>query len=126
MKRILPLLLLPLLLAGCNATLTNLTPLKQIRSTNDLYMVEVAVATRQQSLRWHSIRPQVMVGNQAYPMHPTPLMTNRFEALIPVPPDKNLVIYRYKFDFDYNAFGDPRSDSAMSQDYTLKIVDEAK
>jgi hypothetical protein len=124
MKRILPLLLLPLLLAGCKTTLTNLTPLQQTRSTNDLYMVEAALSSRQQTMRWQSIRPQVLVGKEAFPMRPTPLMTNRFEALIPVPATKNTVNYRYKFDFDYNSFGQPKTDSALSQDYTLRILEK--
>lgn len=124
MKKIFGLLLLPLLFSGCTATLTNLTPLQQPRSTNNLYNVEVAVASRQQTMRWQSVRPTVVVGERSYPMTPTPILTNRWEALIPVSPDKNSVNYHYKFDFDYNAFGKPRSDSAKSQDYTLHIIDK--
>src|SRR5690348_13871047 len=76
LKRILPLLCAPLLLAGCNATFTNLTPQQQVRSTNNLYTVEVALASRQQTMRWDSIKPQIMVGSELYMMRQTPLMTN--------------------------------------------------
>jgi hypothetical protein len=123
LKKILPLLFAPLLLAGCNATFTNLTPHQQTRTTNNLYQVEVALTTRQQSLRWETIKPQIMVGSETYPMRQTQLMTNRWEGLVPVPPGTNLIHYRYKFDFSYNTFGTPKPDSALSEEYTLKILE---
>lgn len=122
LKRFLPLVFAPLLLAGCTTTFTNLTPLHQVRNTNNLYTVEVAFRTRQQSLRWDSIRPQILVGSESYPMRLTPLMTNRWEGLIPVPAQTSEVRYRYKFDFNNNAFGPPQPDSALSQEYTLRIL----
>lgn len=124
LKKILPVLLAPLLLAGCTSTFTNLTPRQQVRNSTNLYPVEVALNTRQQTLRWDSIRPQVVVGDAAYPMRPTMLMSNRWEGLVPVPAGANSVHYRYKFDFDYNAFGAPRKDSSMSPEYTLKVLEE--
>ena len=123
LKRFLPLLFAPLLLVGCTSTFTNLTPLHQTRNSNNLYPVEVAMSSRQQSLRWDSIRPQIVVGDQSYPMRPTTLMTNRWEGLVPVPPDANQVRYRYKFDFDYNSMGKPKADSAMSPEYTLRVTE---
>ncbi len=121
-KKSLAILLAPLLLAGCATTFTNLTPLEQPRNANGLYPVEVALASRQQTLRWDSIRPQIMVGDNYFPMRPTPMMTNRWEGLVPVPANANLVHYRYKFDFEYNAMGHPKPDSALSPEYTLRII----
>jgi hypothetical protein len=123
LKRFLPLFCAPLLLAGCNATLTNLTPQQQTRSTNNWYQVEVALASRQQTLRWDSIQPKIVVGKDTYEMRPTPLMTNRWEGLLPVPAAVNQIHYRYKFDYKYNAMGAPKADSALSSEYTLKIVE---
>lgn len=122
LKRFLPLLLAPLLFSGCTATFTNLTPHQQLRSTNNLYRVEVAMASRQQTLRWDSVQPKVLVGKESYPMRATSLMTNRFEGLIPVPTGTDIVHYHYRFDFNYNAFGGPRPDSAISPDYSFKII----
>jgi hypothetical protein len=122
MQKLLPLVFLPLLLAGCTSTFTNLTPLQQPRNANNLYPVEVSFHSRQQSLRWDSIQAQVVVGSEFYPMRPTPLMKNRWEAFIPVPPDSGIVHYNYKFDFDYNALGPKKADSASSPQYTLRIV----
>ncbi len=124
MKNLLPLLFLPLLLAGCATTFTNLSPAHQVRNANHLYPVEVALNTRQQTLRWESIQPYVNVGSEFYPMRPTKLMTNRWEAIVPVPAGQNTVKYRYKFDFKYNAMGKPpQNDSAASPEYILRILD---
>lgn len=119
----LPLLFAPLLLAGCTSTFTNLTPLHQTRNPNNLYPVEVKMESRQQTLRWDTIQPQIVSGNQVFPMRPTNLMTNRWEGLLQVPAGTTLVHYRYKFDFNYNAMGAPKSDSALSPEYTLRILE---
>jgi hypothetical protein len=125
LKKFLPVLLLPILFAGCQTQFysTNLTPLQQTRTSNNVYNVEVAVASHQQTLRWDSVRPKVEIGNQSYNMRPTPLMTNRWEAAIPVPPGTSEVRYRYRFDYDANAFGAPQPQSAASKEYTLRIVE---
>ncbi len=124
LKKILPLLFVPLLMGGCAATFTNLTPRQQVRNANNLYPVEVAMTSRQQTLRWDTIRSQIVVGTEFYPMHPTPLMNNRWEGLVTVPAGVNTLHYRYKLDFMNTAFGPPKPDSALSQEYTLRIVDQ--
>ena len=124
LRKILPLLLLPVLFAGCATSFSNLTPKTQLRNANNLYPVEVAFNSRQQSLRWESIQPFVNVGTEFYPMRATLLMTNRWEALVPVPAAQNSIQYRYKFEFKYNAIGaPPQDDSALSPEYTLRIKD---
>ena len=125
MKKLLPVLLAPLLLAGCATMFTNLTPQRQVRNDNHLYRVEVALNSRQQTLRWESIQPFVNVGNEAYPMRPIRLLTNRWEALLPIPATKSAIQYRYKFDFKYNVMGkSPQNDSISSPEYTLTIEDK--
>jgi hypothetical protein len=116
-------LLLTALLTGCTGTLTNLTPQYQTRNANGLYPVAVAFQSRQQSLRWESIKPAVEVGNEVYPMRRMPLMTNRWETLIPVPAGTSTLHYRYKFDWQYNAVPAPQNDSMISAPQTLRIMD---
>ena len=123
LKKLLPLSLLALLAVGCRATFTNLTPQTQFRNANNLYPVEVALDTRQATLRWDTINPQILVGTEFYKMRPTLLMTNRWEGFVPVSAGTNIVHYRYKFDFDYNSFGKAKPDSAMSPEYTLRILE---
>ena len=111
-----------LLLAGCT-TITNLTPKQEHRNDNGSYNVDAALSTRQQTMRWDSIKPSVVVGKEVYPMHLTHLMTNRWETLVPVGPNENVIYYQLKFDYSYNAFGSaPKSDSMLSQKYRLQIV----
>jgi hypothetical protein len=124
LKKILPLLIVPVLLGGCAATFTNLTPRQQVRNDSNLYPVEVAMDSRQQTMRWETIKPKILVGEKTYDMRPTLLMTNRWEGLIPVPAGVNEVTYRYKFDYLANAFGGPQPDSAISPEYTLRIMDQ--
>jgi hypothetical protein len=57
-------------------------------------------------------------------MRPTPLMSNRWEGLVPVPPGVDVLHYHYKFDFMDNAFGPAQPDSASSQDFILRILDQ--
>jgi hypothetical protein len=123
-KKLLPLLSV-LLLTGCAATFTRLSPLQQPRNPNNLYPVEVAFNSQQQSLRWESIQPYVLVNGDKYPLHPVPLVQNRWDGFVPVPPGANAVVYRFKFDYKYNNFGTaPKSDSAYSPAYKLTIVDQ--
>ena len=122
-KRILPILVLPLLLAGCATQITNLTAQRKMRDANNLYTMEVAVASEQQTLRWESIHPQVLVGTESYPMRPTPLMTNRWEGVVPIPAGTSKIQYRYKIDYEYNTFGKPKKGSALSKNYTMQIVE---
>jgi len=118
----LSLLALPLLLAGCASTFTNLTPTRQPRNAENLYPVEVQFNSKQQTLRWHTIKPYVQVGDNLLPMRPTPLMNNRWEGLVPVASGEDKVEYRYKFDYEYNTFGPIENDSALSPKYELKIL----
>ncbi|HEX4351097.1 MAG TPA: hypothetical protein VH251_11950 [Verrucomicrobiae bacterium] len=118
-----PLLLAPLLLAGCHSTLTNLSAQTQPRNANNVYPIEVSFNSDQQSLLWGTIQPYVKVGDQLLPLRQTPLITNRWEGLLPVPADAKAVDYQYKFDFRYYNMGQPETDSVMSHKYTLRIVE---
>jgi hypothetical protein len=121
-KKILTLLPV-LLLAGCASTFTRVTPLEQPRNPNNLYPVEVIFNSPQQSLRWDSIQPYVLVNGEPYPMRPVAMVQNRWEGLVPVPAGADSVNYRFKFNYQYNNFGTPpKPDSAYSPEYQLKIV----
>ena len=87
--------------------------------------VEVEFVSTQQTLRWDSIRPQILVGSRSYEMRPTPLMNNRWEGQISVPPSSESVSYHYRLDYDYNSFGKPKADNVLSPEYTLRIRPES-
>ena len=76
-------------------------------------------------MRWESLKPYVLVNGELYPLRPVPMVTNRWDGLVPVPPTANGVIYRFKFDYLYNNMGtEPKPNSAFSPSYNLKIVDQ--
>jgi len=123
-KKFLPVLSV-LLLTGCAGMFTRLTPLQQPRTASNLYPVEVAFNSQQQSLRWETIQPYVLVNGELYPLRLVPLVNNRWEGFVPVPPGANSVDYRFKFNYKYNAVGSaPKPASAVSPIYKLKIVDQ--
>ena len=124
LKRILPALALAVLLTGCAGTFTNLSATRQPRNANNLYPVGVAFHSRQQTLRWDSIKPFALIGKEAYQLQKTPIAEDRWEGLIPVPAGVKEIEYRYKFEFDYNVMGgSPKPDSRVSPTYKLQILD---
>ena len=123
-KKFLPVLSV-LLLAGCASTFTRLTPLQQPRNSNNLYPVEVAFHSTQQSLRWETIQPFVLANGELYPLRQVPIVQNRWEGFVPVPPGVNSIDYRFKFAYKYNSVGSaPQPASAVSPAYKLNIVDQ--
>src|SRR5579859_2340990 len=124
-KKLMTILALGLLATGCaTTTVTNLTAKQTFRNANGLYPVEVALSSRQQTLRWPTIKANAVMENNTFTMRLTPLMTNRWETLIQVPADKNVVYFRFKFDYMYDAFASPgRMDSLLSPIYRLQILD---
>ncbi len=121
MKKIFGLLMLSALLTGCTS-ITNLAPTQYPRNPSGYYRVEAQWTTQRAVVRPDSIKPLVVVNNvDNYPMQPVPLVSDRWQAFIPVPADKDMVLYHYKFDFLDDAFGGPRPNSFMSRDYVLQI-----
>ena len=120
-KKLLVFTCLPLLLLGCVTSVTNLTATGQPRNSNNLYLVEYQWDTTQQTVKPDSIKPYVVVGFDTYEMRPTLKMTNRWEALVPVPPDKNVITYWFKVDYEYARFGKPGKDSKRSEEYKLYV-----
>jgi len=115
-------LLATLMLTGCaTTTITNLTPRQLPRSASGFYTFEAALHSNQQALRKDSVEPRVLIGTESYPMRPALMLSNRWEALIPVPPTNSVVYYRYKFDYVVNRFGSPGGGSKLSDQYQLRI-----
>jgi hypothetical protein len=94
------------------------------RNPNGIYLFEVALDTRQQTLRQETIKPYVLIGSSTYPMQSALMLNNRWEALVPVPATNKFVNYRYKFDYDYNRFGQRGSNSKLSPQYQLEISEK--
>ena len=79
--------------------------------------------SQQADIKKETIKGFVIVGEDAYPMHRSPMLTNRWEALMPIPADKDFVNYRFKFDYMYLKIPTPQPSSKMSAPYQLQVVD---
>ena len=121
-KNVFALLLLPLLVAGCSSVITNLTPTTYPRDASGFYRVEAEWKSKRESIRNNSFNPSVVVATQTYLMRPVPLVKDRWEGFVPVPPNEDILYYHFKFDFQVNSFSQPHPDSLLSSDYPLKIV----
>lgn len=115
--------LAPIILAGCSS-ITNLTPSKYQRTATGFYPVEAAWQSRQRTIRDESMKPVVMVGNDVYEMRRVPRVENRWETMVPVPPNKDVIRYQFKFDYMVNAIPRAVPDSKLSPEYKLEIVDK--
>ncbi len=123
-KKVLPLWLLTLLLAGCSSTITNLTPGHQARNPTGLYHFGAAFDTSQQSLQQKTLKAYVVMGFDMYPMQQTPLVKNRWETVAPVPASQDIVLYRFKFEYEYLSIPQRKADSKLSPTYQLKIQEK--
>ncbi len=110
--------------AGCaSSRVTNLTTTRQPRNATGLYPVEFQWETSQQSVIQDSLKPQVVIGYDFYPMRPSLGIANRWEAVIPLAADKTSVIYHFKVDYQYRSLGKPEKGSRLSSSYKLDILD---
>jgi len=122
LKKILMTGVLALLATGCT-TVTNLTPTEQPRSETGLYPFEIMFTTKAKVLAKDSIHPYVIIGDEQYEMQKTPLMADRWEALVPIPTSENAVNYQFKVNYQWKAIGGRRENSRLSDPYVLSISD---
>jgi len=113
-----------MLLAGCTTTITNMTPSQTQRVSTGLYPISAAWDSSQQSVVSDSIQAYVLVGTNLYPMQRTPLVRERWETVVPVPPDKDILNYQIKFDYQYLAIPNRKANSMLSNPYQLRILEK--
>ena len=124
MKHFVAMLLAVLFLTGCTTTtLTNLTPRQHTRNPNGLYPVEVMWDSSAARIVDDTIKGYVVIGQDAYPMQRSPMLTNRWETVLPVPADKDFINYRFKFDYEYVKIPKRQPSSKLSDPYQFQIID---
>ena len=111
-----------LVLSGCTTTsIHNLTPSRYPRHQDGLYLFQVEWQSNQQSLRKDTLKPYVVIGTESYPLQRTPMLQNRWEAMVPLPAEQPVVNYRFKFDYEYLSIPARRPNSKLSAPYQLQI-----
>ena len=93
------------------------------RSDAGVYPFELIFTSKATSTATDSIRPYLIMDENVIPMYRVPLLTNRWEVLAPIPAGKTVVNYRYKINYQYKDFGTRKSNSTLSDPYTLEITD---
>ena len=117
-------LLLLLAGAGCmTRRITNMTPRQTTRTPDGLCLFEARWDSNQRAIREDSFTPYVVVGTEFHPMQRTLLTSNRWEAWVPLPADRQFVNYHFKFDYQYNSIPRPRPDSRISPTYQLEVLE---
>lgn len=112
------------LATGCLQTrITNLTPRQVVRPPDGLVLFEAHWDSNQRAIREDSFQPYVVVGTEKHPLQRTPLTSNRWEALVPMPPDKRFVNYHFKFDYQVQGFGRRLPNSRLSAGYQLELLE---
>jgi hypothetical protein len=120
LKNLLPVLLLSLFAAGCTS-LGNLSPGQYPRNASGFYRVEASWKTREANIIPDSIVATVLVNDESYGMQRVPVVQDRWEGYIPIPPAADEIRYRFKFVFEHNQIGRHVPDSLMSPEYVIKI-----
>ncbi|HTI70768.1 MAG TPA: hypothetical protein VMF06_12435 [Candidatus Limnocylindria bacterium] len=115
------------LIAGCSnlsttqVSNTNLTPRQVPANPNSIYLFETTFDSIRRGVDPSSVKVWVMVDTQLYPMARVPNTANRFEALVPLPPGRTNIPYKYKFEFAYPGVGTRLVNSDLSPEYRLVI-----
>ncbi len=124
MKKLLVLLLAPVVLVGCSSV-SNLTPTKAYRNAAGWYPVEAKFATKRTAVLDETIKPAVVVGEKSYPLSRVPLVKDRWEGFVPVPPSQNSIHYHFRFDYSVNRIPQAVPDSFTSSEFGLDVVEKS-
>ena len=115
-------ILSPIFFTGCiYHEITNMTPGTLTRDTKGLYPVHIIWESNDNAVRHDTIKPVVLIGANSFEMLRTRLMTNRWEALVPVEPVANELRYRIKVNWKYNTIPVPTANSQLSDEFLLRI-----
>ena len=110
------------LASGCSS-ITNLTPSQLPRSDSGLYPFEVVFESKATALADDSIQAYLILDDQMIKMQRTPLLTNRWEVLAPIPVGTESVSYRYKINYQWKDFGKRRENSRLSEPFYLNVTE---
>ena len=121
MKASVAILSVGLLAAGCAPTSVNLTPNHPPAASNGLYPFEVQWESPRRGVKTADLKAYVVIGTNLFPMTRVANTPNRWEAVVPLPPDRTYIPYHYKFDYSYPEIRNSTVSSDFSDEYHLIV-----
>ena len=120
MKRILVLLLAPVVLAGCSSV-SNLSATRTARDGTGFYTVEAKFSTQRRAIIDESIRAFAVVGDKSFELKRVPLVKDRWEGQIIVDPTQKSAHYHFQFEYKVNRIPKAKDETSSSPEYGIDI-----
>jgi hypothetical protein len=109
-------------LAGCAPSQTaNYTPGSIPVASARTYPFEVEWKSSRRGVDPEQVRVFVMIDDRLHPMSRVASVANRWEARIPVADGREVVPYRFKFEYPYPGLGTVHHNSEWSPEYRLVV-----
>jgi len=120
-KKFVLLIALGAVVTGCAPNYVNLTPRQLPRTPESVHPFEVQWGTPRTGANNAEVKAYVVVAGDFYPMRRIPNTVDRWEARVPLPPDRASVPYYYKFDYTYPGSPHRVSASDRSPEYHVTV-----
>jgi hypothetical protein len=112
-------MLMLFLVAGCNLTITNLTPETVPQNPSQIYTITASFRASRQ-VETATIRPRIIIDGQAYPMNRSPAGVDLWEFDYQLPAGRTSA--SYYFICDYKTKGSSDAQDLYSELQTLNIA----
>ena len=109
-------------LAGCNVTITNLTPAALAENPSQIYTISTRVTTKSVNVVPGSIKVRIIVDGQSFDMRKSDLGSNIYEFDYQLPSTRSELAYYFLVNYDYDNQGIIRAREDFSDVIRSKIV----
>jgi len=110
-----------LLLAGCNLTITNLTPDVLRENPSQLYTITARVRPTSRSLDRSSLQVRAIIDGQDQPMKKSALTNDVYEYDYPLPPGRDDAAYYFLVRYRFNSDTPAKSDEMYTEVHHFKV-----
>ncbi|MCW5557367.1 MAG: hypothetical protein KIT22_06010 [Verrucomicrobiae bacterium] len=101
--------------------MVNLTPRNATSTVNGVHHFEVQWNSSLRGANNPEMQAHVMIGEDLFPLQRIPNTTDRWEGDVPIPSDRPVISYRYKFDYTRPGIGARIVESELSPTYFLDV-----
>ncbi len=111
-----------LLLAGCNLTITNLTPDTVPQNPSQIYTITASFHPKSNRIDTASITPRIIIDGRSYPMTKSNVMGDVWEFDYQLPAGRTNASYYFICDYKMEAQTDSRPNEVYSELQTMNIA----